>query len=110
MGKDMKNRYRIFLNQARGGYFYVQDRITRKQESLGTKDKATAERLANALNEADRQPAINRQIAQAYLRAADPKMVIPRIALDQCRVPERYRTRVPFRTRPHSSKHRAGAS
>jgi hypothetical protein len=23
---------------------------------------------------------------------------IPRIALDQCRVPERYRTRVPFRT------------
>ena len=24
--------------------------------------------------------------------------LIPRIALDQCRVPERYRTRVPFRT------------
>ena len=36
--------------------------------------------------------------------------LIPRIALDQCRVPERYRTRVPFRTRPHSSKHRAGVS
>ena len=66
--------------------------------------------------------------------------LIPRIALDQCRVPERYRTRVPFRTPerevaqaaqhflkalgvsrwkrpagslifcPHSSKHRAGAS
>ena len=35
---------------------------------------------------------------------------IPRIALDQCRDPERYRTRVPFRIRPHSSKHRAGAS
>ena len=33
---------------------------------------------------------------------------IPRIALDQCRVPERYRTRVPIC--PHSSKHRAGAS
>ena len=33
---------------------------------------------------------------------------ILRIALDQCRVPERYRTRVPFC--PHSSKHRAGAS
>jgi hypothetical protein len=29
--------------------------------------------------------------------------LIPRIALDQCRVPERYRTRVPFRTRPHCS-------
>jgi hypothetical protein len=34
--------------------------------------------------------------------------LIPRIALDQCRVPERYRTRVPLC--PHSSKHRAGAS
>lgn len=71
----MNNRYSIFLNQARGGYFYIQDRVTRRQESLGTKDKITAQRLLNALNEADRQPAINRQIAQAYLRAADPKMV-----------------------------------
>ena len=33
---------------------------------------------------------------------------IPRIALDQCRDPERYRTRVPFC--PYSSKYRAGAS
>lgn len=71
----MKSRYRIFLNKTRGGYYYVQDRATRRQESLGTKDKATADRLVNALNEADRQPAINRLIAQAYIRAADPKMV-----------------------------------
>jgi len=50
--------------------------ITRRQESLGTKDKATAQRVLNARNEADLQPAINRQIAQAYLRAAaDPKMI-----------------------------------
>jgi hypothetical protein len=34
--------------------------------------------------------------------------LIPRIALDQCRVPERYRTRVPIY--PHSSKQGAGAS
>ena len=33
---------------------------------------------------------------------------IPRIALDQCRDPERYRTRVPLCA--HSSKHRAGVS
>jgi hypothetical protein len=33
---------------------------------------------------------------------------IPRIALDQCRVRERYPARRPFC--PHSSKHRAGAS
>ncbi len=34
--------------------------------------------------------------------------LIPCIALDECRDPERYRTRAPVR--PHSSKHRAGAS
>lgn len=71
----MNDRYSIFRNVSRGGYYYLQDRITRKQESLGTLDKATAQRVLNARNEADRQPAINRQIAQAYLRAADPKMV-----------------------------------
>lgn len=71
----MNDRYLIFRNQSRGGYYYIQDRVTRKQHSLGTKDGPTATRLLNARNEADRQPALNRQIAQAYLRAADPKMV-----------------------------------
>jgi site-specific recombinase XerD len=76
MGKDMNDdRYFIFLNQARGGYFYIQERSTRKQESLGTKDETTAKRLLHARNEATRLPAINRQIAHAYLRAADPKMI-----------------------------------
>lgn len=73
--KDMNDRYTIFRNVSRGGYYYLQDGITRKQESLRTKDKATAKRLLNARNEANRQPTINRQIAHAYLRAADPKMV-----------------------------------
>lgn len=35
------------------------------------------------------------QCARSSKRAGG---LIPRIALDQCRVPERYRTRVPFRT------------
>jgi len=75
MGLDMNDRYRLFRNFARGGSYYIQDNVTRKQESLRTKDKATAERLLNARNEAARQPAINRAIAHAYLRAADPKMI-----------------------------------
>jgi len=75
MGLDMSERYRLFQNFARGGGFYLQDNVTRKQESLRTQDRPTAERLLNARNEAARQPAINRSIALAYLRAADVKMV-----------------------------------
>ncbi len=75
MGLDMSDRYRLFQNFARGGSFYLQDNVTHKQESLRTKDKTTAERLLHARNEAARQPAINRTIALAYLKAADPKMV-----------------------------------
>jgi hypothetical protein len=48
-----------------GGSFYIQDNVTRKQESLRTQDKATAERLLSARNKAARQPAINRAIAHA---------------------------------------------
>jgi hypothetical protein len=76
MGQNMNdNRYCIFRNQARGGYFYIQDRVTRQQQSLGTKDEVVAKRLLHSRNEATRQPGINRQIAHAYLRAADPKLV-----------------------------------
>ena len=75
MGFDMSDRYRLFQNFARGGNFYIQDNVSGKQESLRTSDRPTAERIFNARNEAARQPAINRGIALAYLRAADPKMV-----------------------------------
>jgi len=71
----MADRYSLFLNQARGGYYYVQDRVARKQQSLGTRDRDTARRLVSARNEAEHQPAINRQIARAYLQASDPRMV-----------------------------------
>lgn len=70
----MRDRYRLFRNNARGGSYYIQDNITGKQESLRTKDRATAKRLWQARNEANRLPAINLQIAPAYVTAADPKM------------------------------------
>ena len=46
---------------------------TQKQESLQTKDRAAAERIFHARNEAHRQPIINLQIARAYLLVGDPE-------------------------------------
>jgi hypothetical protein len=40
----------------RGDYFWFQDGNTSKQETLYTKDKATARRLLRAKNEARQQP------------------------------------------------------
>jgi len=42
----MKNRF-ILYRRKLGGMFYVQDTKTRKQESLGTKDRAEAKALLN---------------------------------------------------------------
>lgn len=56
----------------RGSVFWCQDNQTGKQETLRTKDRATAERLFNAKNEAHQQPVINIQIARAYLMVGDP--------------------------------------
>ena len=69
----MKLRHRLF--RKRSGIFFIEDRISRKQESLKTRDKAVAHRLFNARNEAHEQPAINLQIARAYLMASDPLVV-----------------------------------
>src|SRR5436309_1476905 len=65
----MKRRFLLFF---RGQTYYCEDTDTGKQESLRTKDKAAALRLLNARNEAQEQPAINLQIARAYLQAGDP--------------------------------------
>jgi integrase len=67
----MKKRFLLFLRRST---YYVEDTTTRKQLSLGTKDKATAERLLHVKNEAEIQPAINLQIARAYLAASDAQI------------------------------------
>jgi hypothetical protein len=69
----MKCKYRLF--QRRNGIFFIQNNATGKQESLKTRDKTIARRLFNAKNEAYQQPAINLQIARAYLMASDPLIV-----------------------------------
>ena len=67
----MKQRFRLYRRK-RGGRFYAHDCITGKQTSLGTIDRTEALRILNGKNEAEQQPAINLQIARAYLAAGDP--------------------------------------
>jgi len=67
----MKQRFRLYRRK-RGGRFYLHDGLTGKQESLTTCDRKEASRLLHAKNEAQDQPAINLQIARAYLAASDP--------------------------------------
>jgi integrase len=66
----MKQRFRLYRRSS-SGRFYVHDSLTGKQESLNTGDREEAARLLHARNEAERQPAINLQIARAYLAATD---------------------------------------
>ncbi len=67
----MKNRFILFQ---RAGIFYVEDTTTGKQKSLRTRDRADAERLLAAQNEAAHLPAMNLQIAQVYLQHGDPQL------------------------------------
>ena len=66
----MKRRFLLYRRKL-GGTFYVEDTQTRKQESLGTKNRAEAVSLLNARNESVRQPQLNLQIAKAYLAGTD---------------------------------------
>jgi integrase len=68
----MKSRF-ILYRRKRGGVFYVEDTETRKQESLGTKNRAEALTLMTARNESVRQPQLNLHIARTYLAASDPE-------------------------------------
>jgi hypothetical protein len=68
----MKARYRLLCRNYRGGIFYLVDTLTGKRESLETQSLYEAEQLVTAKNQALRQPAINLQIARAYLAASDP--------------------------------------
>jgi integrase len=67
----MKQRYQIYRRE--NGIYYSLDTLTKKRNSLNTADSSEARRLLNALNEACKQPAINLQIAQVYLRHSDPE-------------------------------------
>ena len=69
----MRQQYRLYRRK-NGGRYYIHDDVTGKQESLGTSDRATAVRLFHSKSEAVQQPAVNLQIARAYLAASDPQI------------------------------------
>src|SRR3974390_574196 len=66
----MRQRFILYRRKV-GGMFYVEDTETRKQESLGTRDRDEAKALLNARNESVRQPQLNLHIAKAYLAGTD---------------------------------------
>ena len=66
----MKPKFRLFR---RGKTFWCEDTESRRQQSLGTKNKADATRLLHGRNEAHAVPFANLQMARAYMMAADPK-------------------------------------
>src|ERR1700676_666452 len=69
----MTKRFRLY-RRAKTGRFYIHDSVTGKQDSLHTSDRAAAMRLFHSRNEAEQQPAVNLQIARAYLAASDPQI------------------------------------
>ena len=70
MRHEMKQRYRVFR---RGwGTYYYEDLVTKKQESLHTRDKDEAFRLVAAKNETDKAPAFSLHLARVYWKAGDP--------------------------------------
>jgi len=69
----MKIRYRLFKRDS--GVFYMEDTVKHRQMSLKTKNKLIAQRLVQAKNEAEQQPALNLELARTYLSASDPELV-----------------------------------
>jgi integrase len=63
----MKNRYRLISR----GIFYCVDASNGKRTSLGDCNRDEAEQIVLAKNQALRQPALNLQIARAYLGGSD---------------------------------------
>ena len=70
----MKTRYRLIRRGTRGGMFYCVDTKTGKRTSLQTANEDEARQLMESRNNADRQPAMNLQIAQVYLQHGDPAL------------------------------------
>lgn len=67
----MKPRYRLLMRGSRSNKYYCIDTESGKRTSLGTEDRDAAEQIVLAKNQALRQPALNRQIAKAYLSGSD---------------------------------------
>lgn len=67
----MKKRFWLWK---RKGVYYLQDAETRQKESLHTRDRAEAERIRNARNDAVNRPVLGMALAKAYLTAHDAEI------------------------------------
>lgn len=67
----MKKRYWLW---ERDGVFYLDDALTRKKESLHTRNRDEAERIRAARNEAVARPILGVALAKAYLSAHDSEV------------------------------------
>ncbi len=67
----MKPRYRLICRGSRGGRFYCVDAKTGERFSLQTVNRDAAREIVATKNQAERQPALNLQIAKAYLAGTD---------------------------------------
>ena len=70
----MKTRYRLTRRGNRSDTFYCVDARTRKRTSLKTSNLKEARRIVEARNQAEEQPALNLQLAKAYLSGTDGKV------------------------------------
>lgn len=70
----MKVRYRLTRRGSRGNTFYCVDSASGRRTSLQTEIRREAQRLVDAKNEAENQPALNLQIAKAFMIGADSAM------------------------------------
>jgi integrase len=66
----MKQRFRLFRRA--WGTYYCEDCVTKRQESLSTRDKSEAYRLVAAKNENENAPAFSLHLARVYWKAGDP--------------------------------------
>jgi integrase len=69
----MKKLFRLYRRC--NGIYYTENSLTRKQQSLRTREEEVARILLNAKNEAARQPMLNRLIGLTYLNASTPEAI-----------------------------------
>ena len=69
----MQDRY--WLYQRENGIFYLQDKITGKQQSTRTKNESAAKCLLAGKNQSVEQPMLNRSMAKTYLSAKSPELM-----------------------------------
>jgi len=62
------------LIQRPWGVFYLKNKVTGEQTTLKTRDRAEAQRLLQAHNDAESQAHLNFALARVYLNGADPKL------------------------------------